>query len=78
MNVTVSLPDELVRRARRTAADSGVSLSKFVATVLEREVNGGLTYDEARKRDLERIARGPLYEVGEITWTREDLHDRQL
>ena len=77
MNVTVSLPDELVRRAKNTAAGSGLSLSKFVATVLERELNGGLTYDEAHQQFRRHVADGPFLEVGKINWTRDDLHDRR-
>ena len=36
--VTVTLPAELVREARHLAADRGVSLSKYVAMLLEEQV----------------------------------------
>jgi hypothetical protein len=78
VNVTISLPEDIVRRARHAAVDQGMSLSKYVATVVERSVTGGLTYEEAKRRFFERLDKGPLYEVGEITWTRDDLHDRRL
>jgi hypothetical protein len=76
VNVTVSLPDDLVQRARESAVGNGMSLSKYVATVLERELNGGLTYEEAHQRFRKHIAEGPFLEVGKITWTRDELHDR--
>ena len=34
-NVTLSLPDDLLREARHLAVDQGVSLSRFVAMSLE-------------------------------------------
>jgi inhibitor of KinA sporulation pathway (predicted exonuclease) len=38
MNVTLKLPDELCKTARHRAVDEGLSLSKWVKTVLEREL----------------------------------------
>lgn len=40
MNVTVKLEDRLVKMARHRAVDSGVSLSGWLALLIEREVNG--------------------------------------
>lgn len=37
-NVTVSLPAELLREVRHMAVDEGVSLSRFIALLLEHEV----------------------------------------
>lgn len=41
MNVTVKLENRLVKLARHRAVDSGVSLSGWLALLIEREVEGG-------------------------------------
>ena len=43
MNVTISLPEELVRQARHRAVDRGMSLSKYVASVLDEAKQRGVT-----------------------------------
>ena len=40
MNVTVKLDDRLVKVARHLAVDSGVSLSGFLAMLIQREASG--------------------------------------
>lgn len=40
MNVTVKLEDRLVKMARHRAVDSGVSLSGWLAILIEREIEG--------------------------------------
>lgn len=89
-NVTISLSDNLVRQARHLAVDRGVSLSKFVAMLLEERlaatreyeqaeerVTATREYEEARDRALKRMKKGlPLGTNGVITWTRESLHER--
>lgn len=78
MNVTISLPDDLVRDARHAAVDKGLSLSKYVAMVLEEQI------DERRRRkqawaEARRIMDQRLISLPDgITWTRDELHDRRL
>lgn len=43
MNVTLKLPDALCKSARHRAVDQGLSLSGWVAKMIEREVEGPLT-----------------------------------
>ncbi|MGF1450379.1 MAG: hypothetical protein ACFB20_13310 [Opitutales bacterium] len=38
MNVTLKLADDLCKQARHRAVDEGVSLSRWVATLVEREL----------------------------------------
>jgi hypothetical protein len=76
-NVTVSLPVELVREARHLAVDRGVSLSRFLALLLEEQVDAARQYRQARDRQLSLLERGlPLGTRGEAHWSREDLHER--
>jgi hypothetical protein len=75
VNVTLSLPDDLVREARHEAVDRGLSLSRYLAELLEHHLESRRRYREAQERMRRRMAEGPLY-IGEITWTRDDLHER--
>ena len=76
-NVTLTLPTELVREARHLAVDRGVSLSKYLAQLLEDQVEGRRRYREARDRQRQLLDRGlDLGTQGQITWSRDSLHER--
>ncbi len=73
-NVTISLDDALVARARVEAAKQGKSLSRFVSQLVEQRVGRTLTQREA----LERFLAGPplhiLDENGRAP-SRDELHE---
>jgi len=76
-NVTISLPDDLVRQVRHLAVDRGVSLSRFVSMVLEEQLDTTRRYHAARERQRRLIASGlPLGTNGVVRWTRDELHER--
>ncbi len=76
-NVTVSLPAELLREARHLAVDQGLSLSRFVAVLLEERVEAARHRKEAFDRQKQILERGlPLGTAGKVGWTREALHER--
>lgn len=76
-NSTIEIPDELYERARRRAAERGVSLQQEVVALVERfgnEENGdSLATARDRMRELFRSIHG-----FRLTFKipREDLHDR--
>jgi hypothetical protein len=76
-NVTVSLPAELLRKARHLAVDQGLSLSRFLAVLIEDRVAVARQYEEARRRQ-ERLMReaGDHGTNGRIGWSRDELHER--
>jgi hypothetical protein len=79
VNVTISLPEELVRQARHRAVDRGMSLSRYVACVLEEELTKREKLRrEAGERMIARMAKGyPLnLPDKEHRWTRDELHER--
>jgi len=77
--VTISVPRDLLREARHLAVDQGMSLSRFVAMLLEEQVHAPHGYAEARERMLRRLETGyDLGTGGKATWTREELHERVL
>lgn len=76
-NVTISLPAEVVREARQLAVDRGLSLSGFLAMLLEDRIEGARAYRGARARQLEKLRRGVgLGTRGVPSWSRDELHDR--
>ena len=58
-NVTVTMDEALVKRARIAAARDGKSLSRFVADAVEQRVGRPLTQREA----LDRFLAGPLMDL---------------
>ena len=74
-NLTLSLPSELVRRAKVVAADRDTSISALVAEFLNRLTRDD-AYDEVWRRERALMSDGLSMRVGEITWTRDEVHDR--
>jgi predicted transcriptional regulator len=76
-NVTLSLPQTLLRRLRIYAASRNQSMTSLmteaIQTLLERDQQNA----QAKRRFLERIRNAPDRGTrGKITWTREELHER--
>jgi Family of unknown function (DUF6364) len=74
-NVTVSLPDEVYRKARIKAAERNTSLSSLVKMFLE-----SLADDEGEFNRLERLQEESYSKIERFDasrrMTREDLHRR--
>lgn len=75
-NITLSLPEDLVRRARILAAERDTSVSSLVMELLEQELAITDDYDELWAQEMELMASGSALKVGTIKWSRDDLHDR--
>jgi predicted transcriptional regulator len=78
MNVTLTLDETLVKKIRKIAVDRDTSLAAMVRAYLQ-SVAEESEREEKKRRDIERFLRSvdelstPL---GEVTWTREELHAR--
>ena len=74
-NVTIAIDEGLLREARRIAAERSTSLNSLIRDYLER-----LTERESRSRTARRriadLCRRSTAEVGDRTWTRDELHER--
>jgi hypothetical protein len=76
-NVTVTLPVELLKKARHLAVDEGVSLSRFLAMLVAERVEGADRYAAARERQMEMLEQGlDLKTHGAPRWSRDELHER--
>ena len=77
MNVTLTLDDELVKKVRKIAVDRDTTLAALIREYLER-----VAVDDAGDRtrrnleELERCLDEVQLDMGERTWTREELHER--
>jgi len=57
-NITLSLDSELLKSARVLAAEQGTSVSKLLASELERLVRGDHAYRQAREQALNILDQG--------------------
>ena len=74
-NLTLVIEEDLLLAARKIALDRRTSVNQLV-----REYFTTLVEESSRKRlaraRLKQAFETGLVEVGELTWSREDLHER--
>jgi hypothetical protein len=76
-NITLSLPDDLLRQAKHLAVERGVSLSGLLAGFLEQLVVKDNAYQRSAKRMRARLKKGiDLGTGGQVTWSRDELYER--
>ena len=76
-NVTLSLPKDVLRRAKHLAVERGTSLSGLLADQLEAALRDDEAYLGATARIKRRLSKGiDLGTKGEIRWSRDELHER--
>ncbi len=77
-NLTLSLPGDLIRRAKLQAVRENKSLNQFVREAMEYRVELESGYQSARQRHLKLLARDTdLGTNGKTTIAREELHERE-
>ena len=78
MNITLSLPDDLVKRVRKIAVDRDTTLTRLVreylADIAKRDSAEGRKRRE--RETLERSFEEFAFTTGKKTWRREDLYER--
>jgi metal-responsive CopG/Arc/MetJ family transcriptional regulator len=76
-NVTLSLPDSLLRRFRVFAAERNQSMSSLLTLAIREMTEQESQTQKAKRRFLERIRNAPDRGTqGQIKWTRDELHER--
>ncbi len=72
-NVTITLENELARRARIEAARLDTSLSQFLSNILKERFRDDDAYDSAMN---EALARKPFLKTDGKYFSREEVHER--
>jgi len=76
-NVTLSLPDALLRKFRIYAATRNQSMTSLAAQAIRDLMEREQQTATAKRRFLERIRNAPDRGTGgAIRWTRDELHER--
>ena len=76
-NVTMSMPTDLIRRAKALAAARDKSLSELLRESLEEKVSEASGYRRAMERQLRILATGfDLGLRGRVAWSRDSAHER--
>ena len=74
-NVTLAIDEAVLREARRIAAERSTSLNAMIREYLEQITERESKSRQARRRIVE-LCRDSTAEVGNATWSRDDLHER--
>ena len=76
-NVTLSIPQDILRKAKAEAVRRKISLSGLFTQLLNEAFEREYQYQNARQRQLAWLKQGwNLGSGGRATWTREELHER--
>lgn len=75
-NITMTLDDDVIKKVKRSAVEKNTTLKGLVRDYLT-----GIARREDQRREeviaqLYEIMNSSNMKVGEITWTRDDLHER--
>jgi hypothetical protein len=76
-NVTLSLPESLLRRFRVYAAARNESMTSLMAEAIRAMMDQDRQFEKAKARFLERLRKGQnLGTHGVASWTRDEIHER--
>ena len=76
-NVTLALPEDLLRRLKITAAKHETSLSALLTQTLRQIADDDEGYEEARRGMQRDLQKGyALGTGGKAKWARDELHER--
>jgi len=76
-NITLSLPKDLLQKAKILAVKKNKSLSGLLSEYIARMTNEEEAYHAAKAKHRRILKKGfDLGLKGETAWKREDLHDR--
>jgi len=75
-NITLSVPDDIVRKVKVLAAQRDTSVSAIVTEMLSQLVGTDPSYDDQWAAEVAVMAAGTDMRIGDITWSRDELHRR--
>ena len=74
-NLTITVPEEILRSARRRALEQGTSVNAVLRDYLSQFAGAQSAQLDAAQRVLE-LSRAARSGRGKVKWSRDDLHDR--
>lgn len=72
-NLTIAIDDDVLRRARLRALEAGTSVNALLRSYLKSYVGDDAT---AKRRAIVDRAERFRTDIGPVTWSRDDLHQR--
>lgn len=76
-NVTLSIPKDVLKEIKLIAVEQGQSMSGLMTQMLREMVERRSHYQLAQQRQIALMEAGlDLGTGGQITWTRDSLHER--
>ena len=75
MNLTITMEDDVLKRARLRAQAEGTSVDAVLRSFLEAYADAG-EREQAAIADLINLSLESAAGRGAATWTRDDLHER--
>jgi hypothetical protein len=76
-NITLSLPVELIKKAKIHAAEHEMSMNALIKALLEEKLDDRDQARLAAEWLIERSKRGPYFSVDPSKISREELHERR-
>ena len=74
-NITLAVDEDVLAKVRRIAAEQDTTVNAMVREYLTRLSSDADRAATARQRLLE-LSETSVLEIGEVTWTRDDLYER--
>jgi len=75
-NLTLTVDENILKAARKLALDRDTSVNQMVRDYLTNLVQEN-DRQAAALKNLKKFWRTSKFDIGPITWTREDLHERK-
>ncbi len=75
-NVTISIDDDILKQAKKIAIDHDMSFNGLVRSYVTDLVRREEKRRALRIDTLDRLFAESAAEVGLVTWTRDELHER--
>ncbi len=76
MNITMTIDDDLVKKARRIAFEKNTTFTEMVRQSLRKFVQKEYAREKKVLAKLEKIYTSSKARVGAARWEREDLYER--
>ncbi len=77
-NVTFSVDDELLRKARKVAVDRDTTVTQLLRGFLEQLVASDESVAKQRAEEFRRVTRKLARDAGGVKFNREELYDRNV